>query len=65
MKTFLTFNELSRRTGIPAGSLFNRIREMNILPDGISLRVHGPPIQLFDADRLPALRLQLQNQIPS
>jgi transposase-like protein len=56
-ETFVTFNSLARRTGVPACTLYRRIRKLEIVPDG---QTDGnTPVMLFRFERLPELRRQL------
>jgi hypothetical protein len=64
MKTYITFGGLAIRTGIPATTLFRRVRELQIQPDAITVAIKGPSIQLWDVERLPSLRQQLRNPVP-
>lgn len=65
VQTFLTFNSLAKRTGIPVGTLSRRIRALGLQPDGITVETTRPSVLLFATDRLPELRLALATDKPA
>ena len=63
MKTFITFRSLARRADLPLTTAARRIRELEIIPDAITVELgQHAPVMLFDVERLPELRAILKNQ---
>ncbi len=65
MQTFLTQTALARRLNVCAATLTTRIRARSVLPDAVLVQGgRKPEAMLFDAERLPELRLALLNINP-
>ncbi len=55
MKTFLSQSTLARRLNLSPATLIGRLREFEVVPDGVVITGEKQGI-IFDAERLPELR---------